>query len=209
MTSKTVSYVLLLSVLLNLCGAVLSIASRPPKFGFRIGTGLLWAPEDKENLAGERLYRQHYPFHMELSYGGQLRGVLGLNHFFSQEKEHVEGDSAKFTPKLRQYAIQLGVQAQRDLIAGLRVYGGLGGTLLWRSYNPGWKNKSYWDKTRAGASGQVGVELKLGPKAWVGLGWRYYAISWSRETRWTRGEFNRMRRMSILSVMVSYSPKRW
>ncbi len=183
--------------------------ARPPKFGFRIGTGILWAPEDTKNLDGERLYRQHYPFHLELNYGSHLRGVLGLNHFFSQEKEYNESDSLRFTPKLRQYAIQLGVQAHRDVIARLRVYGGLGGALFWRSYNPGWKNKSYWDKTRAGLSGQVGVELKLGPKAWVGLGWRYYAVGWSRETRWTRGEFNRMRRMSILSVTVSYSPKRW
>jgi hypothetical protein len=188
-------------------------AAPAPKFGFRLGTGLLWAPEDKKNLDGERLYRQHYPFFLELFYGRTIKGLFGFNHFFSQEKERVAvdslGEEKPFTPKLRQYAIHIGAQASQRIRPWFRVYGGLGATVFWRSYNPGWKDKSNWDKTRLGVLGMAGTELKLGPKAWIGLGWRYYAAGWRNESRWTTGEYNRMRRMSVFSLTMSYSPGRW
>jgi hypothetical protein len=187
-----------------------SIAAQAPKFGFRIGTGLMWAPEDRENIEGQRLYRQNYPFSADFFYGHAIKGVLNVSHFFSQEREHVEvdslGEETRFTPKLRQYAVHLGAQAGQRLTPWLHIYGGMGAGISWRSYNPGWKEKSYWDKARLGSFVQVLMEAKLGPKAWIGLGWRYYAVGWREEARWTRGEFNRMRRMSVLSLTVSYYP---
>jgi hypothetical protein len=153
MTPKAFASVLLLSTLLILYGEARSVAAHPPKFGLRIGAGLLWAPEDKENLAGKSLYRQHYPFHVEFCYGRYVKGVLGLSHFFSQEEEHTEGGSLIFTPRLRQYAVHLGIQAQQDLMPYLRIHGELGGGVFWRSYNPGWKDKSYWDKAKTGILG--------------------------------------------------------
>ncbi|KPL18311.1 MAG: hypothetical protein AMJ92_08730 [candidate division Zixibacteria bacterium SM23_81] len=205
--------IILISVLLLLIMEIPTTATPAPKFGFRLGTGLLWAPEDKKDLDGERLYRQHYPFFVEVFYGGSIRGLLGLSHIFSQEREHVGvdslGEEKPFTPKLRQYAIHLGAQASRRIKPRFRVYGGIGAAVFWRSYNPGWKDKSNWDKTRLGALGMAGTEVKLGPKAWLGLGWRYYTTGWRKESRWTTGEYNRMRRMSVFSMTMSYSPGRW
>lgn len=187
-----------------------SVADGGPKTGFRLGTGLMWAPEDEEDIDGRRLYRQHYPFFVELFYGRAIKGVFGLEHFFSQEKEHTAidslGEQTRFTPKMRQYAVHLGIQASQSMTASLWVYGGLGVGVFWRSYNPGWKDKSYWDKARPAMLGRVGMGLKVGPKAWVGVGWRYYAVGWRQETRWHKGEFNRLRRISIFALTMSYYP---
>jgi hypothetical protein len=210
---RTTRSIITISGLFIILSVPSTTAAPAPKFGFRLGTGLLWAPEDKKNLDGERLYRQHYPFFAEVFYGRSIRGLLGLSHFFSQEREHVEvdslGEEKPFTPKLRQYAIHLGAQASQRIRPWFRIYGGLGAAVFWRSYNPGWKDKSNWDKTRLGALAMVGTEVKLGPKAWLGLGWRYYATRWREESRWTTGEYNRMRRMSVFSLTMSYSPGRW
>lgn len=201
-----------LLILLLFLTASATVTARESKFGFRIGTGLMWAPEDKKNLAGEQLYRQHYPFSVEFFYGRAIKGAFGLDHFFSQEEEYAGVDSlaeeTSFTPKMRQYAVRLGVLASRPVASWLRVCGGLGGGILWRSYNPGWRDKSYWDKARPGILGHAGMEVKLGPRAWIGLGWQYYAVGWREECRWLRGEFNRLRRMSVLSVTMSYYPGR-
>jgi hypothetical protein len=210
MTIKSTVINLPLLVFLFLLTASAKAAAEEPKFGFRMGTGLMWAPEDKKNLDGERLYRQHYPFSVEFFYGRAIKGALGLDHIFSQEEEHTEvdslGEEAKFTPKMRQYAVRLAMQASRPVAPWLRIHGGLGGGVFWRSYNPGWKEKSYWDKARPGLLSQAGLEVKLGPKAWIGLGWKYYAVGWRDEFRWKRGEFNRLRRMSVLYLTMSYYP---
>jgi len=179
-------------------------------FGLRLGSGFLWAPQDKEDLDGERLYRHHYPFFGELCYGRRIKGVVGLNHIFSQEAEHTEldslGEEIQFTPKLRQYLMHLGIQIQQNISPRVLVHTGLGAMVFWRSYNPGWKDKSYWDKARVGAMGQVGLDVKIGPKTLMGAGWRMYAVGRRQENRWTRGEFDRMRRMNVLSLTVSYFP---
>jgi hypothetical protein len=213
MTPKTAVYVILLSTPLILSGEAPVLAARVSSFGFRVGTGLMWAPEDKKNLDGKSLYRQNFPFFAEFFCGRAIKGVLSVSHFFSQEREHMEvdslGEETRFTPKLRQYAVQLGVKAGQHLTPWLQIHGGLGAGIFWRSYNPGWKEKSYWDKARLSGLGQGLVEAKLGPKAWLGLGWRYYAVGWRKEARWTRGEFNRMRRMSVLCLTMSYYPGSW
>jgi hypothetical protein len=210
---KSILAIFIISVILGFLKGTTSIAAQRQKFGFRLGTGLLCAPEDKKNLDGERLYRQHYPFFVEVFYGSSIEGLFGLSHFFSQEKEHAGvnslGEEKLFIPKLRQYAIHLGAQASQRIRPWFRVYGGLGAAVFWRSYNPGWKDKSNWDKTRLGALGMAGTEVKLGPKAWIGLGWRYYATGWKEESRWTTGEYNRMRRMNVVSLTMTYSPGRW
>lgn len=210
MTPKVKIFMFLFWASLNILASASIAAAEEPRFGFRMGTGLMWAPEDKKDLDGERLYRQHYPFSVEFFYGRAIKGAFGLDHIFSQEKEHTEvdslGEEARFTPKMRQYAVRLAVQVSRPMASWLQIHGGLGGGVFWRSYNPGWKDKSYWDKARPGFLGQAGMDVKLGPKAWIGLGWNYYAVGWRDVSRWRRGEFNRLRRLSILSVTVSYYP---
>jgi hypothetical protein len=175
-----------------------------------MGSGILWAPQDSEDLDGRGLYRQHYPFFAELLYGRDIKGTIGLDHVFSQEEEHAEVDSSgaetRFTPKLRQYILHLGVLLDRALASRLRAHGGLGAGLDWRAYNPGWKDKSYWDKVRLCAIAQAGLDFQLGKKAWLGAGWRSYVVGRRSGERWTRGEFNRMRRMNVFSLTVSYYP---
>ena len=180
------------------------------ELGIRLGSGYLWAPYDREDLDGKRLYPQNYPFFAEISYGYILRGVLGMNHIFSQEGEHTEvesgGEEVQFTPKLRQYILHLGAEVNRQVAPRVKVRGGLGLGIFWRAYNPGWKDKSFWDKTRVGGIGQAGIDIKLGRKAWAEIGWRSYASGWRGGGRWVRGEFNRMRRMDVLSFTVIFYP---
>lgn len=209
MIKKTALSILLTAIFLLLTQTKTK-ADRPRPFGFRLGTGYLWAQEDKKDLDGQSLYSQHYPFIVEFSYGCAIKGVIGLDHVFSQEKEHVELDSldeqVRFTPKMRQYIFNFGILANWPVSPRVLVYAGMGAALFWRAYNPGWKDKSYWDKTRLGGTGQMGLDVKLGPKAWFGVGWRGYAVGWCPENRWTKGEFNRLRRMDVFSLTISYFP---
>jgi hypothetical protein len=210
MLIKKITSTTLLSAVLLLLQQTQTVSASKRELGIRLGSGYLWAPYDREDLDGERLYSQSYPFFAEFSYGHILRAIVGVNHIFSQEREHTEiepeGEEVQFTPKLRQYVLHLGAEVNRSIGPRVGVRGGLGVGVFWRAYNPGWKDKSFWDKTRVGGIGQAGIDIRLGPKAWAGIGWSSYASGWRRGGRWMRGEFNRMRRMDVLSFTVIYYP---
>jgi hypothetical protein len=210
MPKKAYPSVTILSALLLLLLKPQILSASQRELGLRLGSGYLWAPHDNADLDGQRLYRQNLPFFAEISYGYILRAVVGLNHVFSQEREHTEvesgGEEVQFTPKLRQYILHLGAEVNRQVAPRVKVRGGLGLGVFWRAYNPGWKDKSFWDKTRVGGIGQAGIDIRLGRKAWVEIGVRSYASGLRRGGRWVRGEFNRMRRMDVLSFTVMYHP---